>query len=51
MTLVQFVENIIGTVPTEYEFVIYCVSAVLLVSFIAIFLRFLLGAISGIFYH
>ena len=51
MTIVQFVENILGTVATEYEFVVYCVSSVLLVLFVALFLRFILGAISGIFYH
>ena len=51
MNLITFVRGVLGTVPAQYDFIVYTISGVLLLLFVAIFLRFLLGAISGIFYR
>lgn len=51
MTLIQFVESFLGTVPAPYDFIVPLTASVLLILFIAITLRFILGAISGLFYR
>lgn len=51
MTLVQFVQSFLGTVPEPYDFIVPVTAAVLLILFIAMTLRFILGAVSGLFYR
>lgn len=49
--MMSLVQKLLGTVPADYAFIPYVLGSVLSVLFIALFLRFLLGAISNIFYH
>lgn len=50
MTLIAFVQSFLGTIPSPYDFITYVAAAVLLVLFVALTLRFVLGAVSGLFY-
>mgnify|MGYP003374924272 CR=1 FL=1 len=51
MTLIEFVESFLGDVPAPYDFIVPVVASVLFVLFVALTLRFILGAVSGLFYR
>lgn len=51
MTLIQLVNSVIGVIPSPYDFLTYIFAGVVFVTFVGLFLRFILGAISSIFYR
>jgi len=48
MTILQFLDSVLGTFPTDMQFIRYIIAGVFFVVICSLILTFFLGAISGL---